>query len=187
MTFSSPTPPQLSRLAVLVTLETAGAVLDLQGWQIRRRIEDGTLAAFDLALAPYGSRPAWRVWVPSLSWPADRLPPMAPELVVASATHGLFLGRAHMLASEIALRCALECSVLSRLSRSGALSDPARRVASYLMARGGPLEVGSRRGNAHARLVTRDSWALLLSARIAGACPDVSLAVAQQGERKAAP
>jgi len=185
MTFASPTPPPLSRLAVLVTLETAGAVLDLQGWQIRRRIEDGTLAAFDLALLPYGPRPAWRVWVPSLSWAADRRPPMAPEFVVAAATHDLFQGRAHILASEVALRCGLECSVLSRLTRAGALADPGRRVAAYLMQRGGPAEPGSRRGNAHARLITRDSWAVLMAARIAGAALTLSAPVGQQGERRA--
>lgn len=169
MTFAHPQPPQLSRSAVLVTLETAGAVLDLQGWQIRRRIEDGTLAAFDLALLPGGPRPAWRIWVPSLVWEADRRAPMAPECVVAAATHDLFRGRAHVLASEIALRCALECSVISRLVKSGALRDPGHRVASYLLQRGGPMEAGKRRGNSHSRLVTRDSWSSLLAGRGGGA------------------
>lgn len=169
MTFCGPPPPNLSRLAVLVTLETAGAVLDLQGWQIRARIEAGTLVAFDLAGRLGGIRPAWRLWTPSLHWSAESTAPMSGGHAVAAVTHDLFLGRPHILASEIALRCALECSVISRLVRSGALADPGRRVAAYLMQRGGPAEAGHRRGHAHARLVTRDSWAALLGARIAGA------------------
>lgn len=169
MTFALPDPPPLSRLAVLVTLETAGAVLDLQGWQIRARIEEGTLAAFDLALRPGGIRPAWRIWAPSLLWDPDVGSNLNESRLVAHVTHQLFSFRPHILASEIALRCALECSVISRLVRIGALGDPGRRVAAYLMKRGGPAEVGRRRGHAHARLITRDSWSLLLAARMAGA------------------
>lgn len=103
---------------VLVSADTAAAVLGTTSDEVRDRVDMGRLVAFDFSRADYRRR--LRIWVGSMSGAGfatgDR------RRLCALCAAALFRDRAEVSVVEIGRRCSLDRSFLHRMIAQGQLA-----------------------------------------------------------------